>query len=189
MQCALRLWRAVVWHGSCANILSRFRPGPGYHVHPPRLSMISGALFFLLPLNYTRTASPVESFCHNGLVRRQLLEEFRVRLDGCQHLRRQSGRITASGFPALDGVEAGSQYFCHLALRYVQLCPDGFHVCQLVTGDAGRLSDAVFDFNGFFQRCFQLVKNSCHTSSFSCWVSVFSAAFSASVRLSLVLFG
>ena len=30
-QCALRLWRAVVWHGSCANILLRFRPGPGYH--------------------------------------------------------------------------------------------------------------------------------------------------------------
>ena len=30
-QCALRLWRAVVWHSSCANILSRFRPGPGYH--------------------------------------------------------------------------------------------------------------------------------------------------------------
>ena len=24
MQCALRLWRAVVWHGSCANILLRF---------------------------------------------------------------------------------------------------------------------------------------------------------------------
>ncbi len=98
--------------------------------------MISGALFFLLPLNYTRTASPVESFCHNGLVRRQFLEEFRVRLDGCQYLRRQSGRVTASGFPALDGVEAGSQHFRHLALRYVQLCPDGFHVCQLVTGDA-----------------------------------------------------
>lgn len=30
-QCALRLWRAVVWHGSCAKIPSRFRPSPGYH--------------------------------------------------------------------------------------------------------------------------------------------------------------
>ncbi len=69
-------------------------------------------------------------------MRRQFLEEFRVRLDGCQYLRRQSGRVTASGFPALDGVEAGSQHFRHLALRYVQLRPDGFHVCQLVTGDA-----------------------------------------------------
>lgn len=38
-QCALRLWRAVVWHGSCANILSRFRPGPGYHVAPPRYTV------------------------------------------------------------------------------------------------------------------------------------------------------
>jgi hypothetical protein len=84
MQCALRLWRAVVWHVSCANILSRFRPGPGYHADPPRFEHDAGALFFLLPLNYTRTASPVESFCHNGLVRRQLLEEFRVCLDGCQ---------------------------------------------------------------------------------------------------------
>jgi len=93
-----------------------FVPGPGYHVHPPRLSMISGALFFLLPLNYTRTASPVESFCHNGLVRRQLLEKFRVRLDGCQHLCCQPGRVTASGFPALDGIETGSQHFRHLAL-------------------------------------------------------------------------
>ncbi len=110
-------------------------------------------------------------------MRRQFLEEFRVRLDGCQYLRRQSGRVTASGFPALDGVEAGSQHFRHLALRYVQLRPDGFHVCQLVTGDAGRLSDAVFDFNGFFQRCFQLVKNSCHTSSFSCWVSASARLF------------
>ena len=36
MQCALRLWRAVVWHGSCANILSRFRPSPGNHATPPR---------------------------------------------------------------------------------------------------------------------------------------------------------
>ena len=47
MQCALRLWRAVVWHGSCANILSRFRPGPGNHDGPPRYDMISGDLFFL----------------------------------------------------------------------------------------------------------------------------------------------
>jgi hypothetical protein len=47
MQCALRLWRAVVWHGSCANILLRFRPGPGNHDCPPRYDMISGALFFL----------------------------------------------------------------------------------------------------------------------------------------------
>ncbi|MGE4858084.1 hypothetical protein AB8954_22915, partial [Yersinia enterocolitica] len=57
-----------------------FVPGPGYHADPPRFEHDAGALFFLLPLNYTRTASPVESFCHNGLVRRQLLEEFRVRL-------------------------------------------------------------------------------------------------------------
>jgi hypothetical protein len=65
MQCALRLWRAVVWHGSCANILS---------VSPGLVIMLSAknehdfrGFVFLLPLNYTRTASPVESFCHNGL--------------------------------------------------------------------------------------------------------------------------
>jgi hypothetical protein len=37
-QSGLRLWRAVVWHGSCANILQGFVPSPGYHAHPPRLT-------------------------------------------------------------------------------------------------------------------------------------------------------
>lgn len=66
-----------------------FVPSPGYHVRSPKLSMISGALFFLLPLNYTRTASPVESFCHNGLVQHQF----------CW--------FTASNSPAFDSIEAG----------------------------------------------------------------------------------
>ncbi|MFU0740585.1 hypothetical protein ACMZ6M_26810, partial [Klebsiella pneumoniae] len=66
-----------------------FVPSPGYHVRSPKLSMISGALFFLLPLNYTRTASPVESFSHNGLVHHQF----------CW--------FTASNTPAFDSIEAG----------------------------------------------------------------------------------
>lgn len=65
-QCALRLWRAVVWHGSCANILLRFRPGPGYHVAPPRMSMISGALFFLaLTLHRLTPSVDLTTIYHN----------------------------------------------------------------------------------------------------------------------------
>jgi hypothetical protein len=40
-------------------------------------------------------------FCHISLMRRQFMKEFRVCLNGGQHFCGQSGRITASGFPAL----------------------------------------------------------------------------------------
>ena len=70
MQCALRLWRAVVWHGSCANILSRFRPGPGNHDCPPRYDMISGALFFLgLKLHRLTPSVDLTTIYHNAFLR------------------------------------------------------------------------------------------------------------------------
>ncbi len=66
MQCAQRLWRAVVWHGSCANILSRFRPGPGNHDGPPRYDMISGDLFFLaLKLHRLTLSVDLTAIYHN----------------------------------------------------------------------------------------------------------------------------
>ncbi len=65
-QCALRLWRAVVWHGSCANILSRFRPGPGNHDGPPRYDMISEDLFFLaLTLHRLTLSDDLTAIYHN----------------------------------------------------------------------------------------------------------------------------
>lgn len=48
------------------RFLQGFVPGPGYHVHPPRLSMISGASFFLaLTLHRLATSVDPATIYHN----------------------------------------------------------------------------------------------------------------------------
>ncbi len=82
---SLKRWSAALLNPACAyggllsgtvhvlRFLQGFVPGPGYHVHPPRLSMISGASFFLV-LTLHRLATSVEptTIYHNIRYRHRL---------------------------------------------------------------------------------------------------------------------
>lgn len=70
-------------------------------------------------------------------MRRQLMKELRVSLNRGQHFCCQSGRITTSGFPAFDGIEAGSQHFRHFALRNIQIFPDSLDIGHFIARHAG----------------------------------------------------
>ena len=75
---SLKRWSAALLNPACAyggllsgtvhvlRFLQGFVPSPGYHVHPPRLSMISGASFFLvLTLHRLATSVDLTTIYHN----------------------------------------------------------------------------------------------------------------------------
>lgn len=93
-----------------------------------------------------------------GLIFSQLLKECRVRLNRRQHFCRQPRWVTSSGFPAFNGIHAGSQRLRHFRLRNVQPRSNGLHVSNLIASHAGRGFIAIFDINRFFERRLKLIK-------------------------------